>query len=146
VKALLDQNIIFDFATQFAQNRPSIDSIEIFQFTDFDGFTKFVQSKNFDYQSHSEKKLAELREVATREKWPLDAEIQALETKIKAEKKAELAKQKDLILHEIEQEIVGRYYFHRGKVRKNLVNDPEVKEAVKLLNDKVRYNTILSGK
>jgi carboxyl-terminal processing protease len=146
VKALLDQNIIFDFATQFAQNRPSIDSIEIFEFTDFDGFTQFVQSKNFDYQSHSEKKLTELREVATREKWPLDAEILALENKIKAEKKGELVKQKDLILHEIEQEIVGRYYFHRGKVRKNLVNDPEVKEAVKLLNDKARYNSILSGK
>jgi len=31
-------------------------------------------------------------------------------------------------------------------VRKNLVNDPEVKEAIKLLNDSARYNSILSGK
>ncbi len=145
-KALLDQNIIFDYATQFAQKRTSIDSIEIFEFTDFDDFSTYVQSKKFDYQTHSEKKLSELRETATHEHWNLDAEIQALEDKIKAEKKSELVKQRDLILHEIEQEIVGRYYFHRGKVRKNLVNDPEVKEAVKLLNDKVRYNLILSGK
>lgn len=146
VKALLDQNMVFDYATQFAQKRPSIDSIEIFEFTDFDGFSTFVQSKNFDYQTLSEKKLSELREIATRENWPLDQEIQALESKIKAEKKGEMVKQRDRILHEIEQEIVGRYYFQRGKVRKNLVNDPEVKEAVKLLNDTARYNSILSGR
>ncbi len=146
LRALLEQRIIFDYATKFAQNRPSIDSIEIFEFTDFEDFVQFVQSKNFDYQTHSEKKLAELRETAARENWPLEAEIQALEQKIKTEKKGELAKQREGILHEIEQEIVGRYYFQRGKVRKNLVNDPEVKQAVQLLNDSARYNSILSGK
>jgi len=99
VKALLDQNVIFDYATLFAQKRPAIDSIEIFEFTDFDDFSKFVQTKNFDYQTLSEKKLAELRETAVRENWPLEAEIQALENKIKAEKKGELLKQRDRILH-----------------------------------------------
>lgn len=146
LRALLDQNIIFDYATQFAQNRPSIDSVEIFEFTDFEDFTQFVTAKNFDYQSHSEKKLAELRQTAERENWNLDAEINALQEKIKAEKKGELQRQREAILHEIEQEIVGRYYFQRGKVRKNLVNDPEVKEAIALLNDAARYNAILSGK
>ncbi len=143
LKALLDQNVIFDYATQFAQKRPTIDSIEIFEFKDFDDFATFVQSRKFDYQTLSEKKLAELKEIAARENWLLDAEIQSLENKIKAEKKGELIKQRERILHEIEQEIVGRYYFQRGKVRKNLVNDPEVKEAVKLLNDPARYNAIL---
>ncbi len=146
VRALLDKNVIFDYATEFAMKRPKIDSVEIFEFTDFDGFTQFVQGKNFDYQTASEKKILELREIATREKLPLEAELAALESKIKAEKKEELAKHKDRILHEIEQEIVGRYYFQRGKVRKNLVNDPEVKEAIKLLNDSTRYKAILAGK
>ncbi|MDX1912592.1 MAG: S41 family peptidase [Saprospiraceae bacterium] len=146
VKALLEQHVIFDYATQFAQNRPGIDSIEIFEFKDFDDFTRFVQARNFDYETQSEKKLAELRDIAARENWPLDGEIKTLEEKIKAEKRGEIARQRERILHEIEQEIVGRYYFQRGKVRKNLVNDPEVKEAVKLLNDPVRYQSILSGK
>lgn len=145
LRALLDQNIIFDYATQFSQNRASIDSVEIFEFTDFAGFTQFATDKNFDYQSHSEKKLAELRQTAEREKWNLDAEISALEQKIQAEKKGEIQRQREAILHEIEQEIVGRYYFQRGKVRKNLVNDPEVKEAITLLNDSARYDAILSG-
>lgn len=146
VRALLDKNVIFDYATEFAMKHPKIDSVEIFEFTDFDGFAAFVQGRNFDYQTASEKKLAELREIATHENLPLESEIAALENKIKAEKKGEMARYKDRILHEIEQEIVGRYYFQRGKVRKNLVNDPEVKEAIKLLNDRPRYNALLAGK
>ena len=146
VKALLDQNIIFDFVTDFTLKNAKIDSVETFEFTDFDGFAKYVQSKNFDYQTATEKKINELRDVAARESLPLNNEIAGLENKIKAEKKGELSKNRDRILHEIEQDIVGRYYFQRGKVRKNLVNDPEVKEAIKLLNDSERYNGILSGK
>ena len=146
VRALLDQNVIFDYVTEFTQSHPSIDSVEIFEFTDFEGFSKFVESKNFSYKTASEKKLQELREISTREKLPLEAEIVALEQKLQAEKKGEILKYKDRILHEIEQEIVGRYYYQRGKVRKNLVNDPEIKEAIKLLNDTPRYQAILSGK
>jgi carboxyl-terminal processing protease len=146
VKALLDQNLIFDYATQFAQSRPQIDSVEVFEFTDWEGFQQFAQRKNFDYQTISEKKVAELRETAAREGFPLSNEIQALEEKVTMEKKNEMARNKERILHEIEQEIVGRYYFQRGKVRKNLVNDPEIKEAIKLLNDSARYQSILAGK
>lgn len=146
VRALLDQHIIFDYCTQFAAKHEKIDSVEIFEFTDFDGFANYAQSRNFDYQTASEKKIAELRDIAARENFPLAADLQAIESKVKAEKKGELVKNKARILHEIEQEIVGRYYFQRGKVRKNLVNDPEVKQAVALLNDTARYKAILAGK
>lgn len=146
VKALLDQHIIFDYVTQFALRHKSIDSVEVFSFTDWDDFSRFVQSKNFDYETTTEKKLKELTTIAASENLPLATDIQALEAKIKAGKKSELAKNKARILHEIEQEIVGRYYFQRGKVRKNLKNDPEIEEAVKLLNDPERYKVILAGK
>jgi len=146
VKALLDQNIIFDYTTQWSLKHPQIDSIEIFSFTDWDDFSRFVQEKKFEYESASEKTLKQLREVATSENYPLTADLQAMDNKIKAEKKGEMAKNKARILHEIEQEIVGRYYFQRGKVRKSLKNDPEVDEAVKLLNDPAKYQAILEGK
>ena len=57
-----------------------------------------------------------------------------------------MTRNKTRIIREIEQEIVGRYYFQRGKVRKSLKNDPEVEEAVKLLNDPARYDKILNGR
>ena len=93
-----------------------------------------------------QKKLKELQEIAEHEKFLLTGELGALEKKIAEEKTEQMLKYKDRILHEIEQEIVGRYYFQSGKVRKNLVNDPEIKEAIKLLNDRPRYDAILAGK
>lgn len=144
-KALLDQHIIFDYVTQWSLKHPSIDSIEVFSYNDWDDFVTFAKGRNFDYQTASEKKLKELSELAARENLPLSADLQAMETKIKTEKKGEIEKQKARIMHEIEQEIVGRYYFQRGKVRKSLKNDPEVDEAVKLLNDSAKYQALLKG-
>lgn len=145
VHALLDQNIIFDYATEWMLKQPKIDSIETFEFTDWDDFNRFVQSKNFEYESASEKKLKELSTLATSENFPIGADIQAMENKIKAEKKGEMVKSKARILHEIEQELVGRVFFQRGKVRKSLKNDPEVDAAVKLLNEPAKYKSILAG-
>ena len=147
VRALLEQHLIFDYATDWTLKHPTgIDSIETFEFKDWDDFNRFVQSKNFEYESALEKKLKELQTLATTENYPIGTDIQALEKKVLTEKKGEMAKHKARILREIEQEIVGRYFFQRGKVRKNLKNDPEIEEAVKLLNDEARYRAILSGK
>jgi carboxyl-terminal processing protease len=146
VRALLEQDVIFDFATEYTLKHPKIDSIEIFEFTEFDEFVQYVPKHKFQYRTKSEIKLEELKALAEKEHLPLDADLEALESKIQTAKKEELTRYKDRILHEIEQEIVGRYYFQRGKVRKNLVNDPEVKEAVRLLNDRPRYNAILAGR
>ncbi len=143
VRALLDQHLIFDYATQWTLKGTKIDSIETFEFTDWEDFSKFVQSKNFSYESASEQKLKELSVLAASENYPLSADILALENKIKAEKKGELQKNKARILHEVEQEIIGRYFFQRGKVRKNLKNDSEVDAAVKLLNDPAKYKSLL---
>lgn len=145
VRALLDQYVIFDYVTQWVVKNAKPDSIETFEFRDWDGFSQFVAGKNFDYETRSEQKLKELKDLAAKEGYPLTAEIAGVESKIKAEKKAELAKNKARIVREIEQEIIGRYFFQRGKVRKSLKNDPEVEAAVKLLNDPARYKKILKG-
>ncbi|MFN7266069.1 MAG: S41 family peptidase [Bacteroidota bacterium] len=146
VRALLEQDVIFDFATEYTLKHPQIDSVEIFEFTEFDEFVQYVPKHKFQYRTKSEIKLEELKALAEKEHLPLETDLEALERKIQTAKKEELTRYKDRILHEIEQEIVGRYYFQRGKVRKNLVNDPEVKEAVRLLNDRSRYNAILAGR
>ena len=143
VKALLDQYIVFDYATQFALSHPSIDSVEIFAFADWDGFNRFVQGKNFTYQTVAEQKMGELRAAAANENIALGPDFDDLTKKMAAEKKVALEKNQARIVHEIEQEIVGRYYFQRGKVRKSLKNDPEVEAAVTLLNDPTRYKQLL---
>jgi carboxyl-terminal processing protease len=146
VKALLDQHVLFDYVTQWAIKHTSIDSIEVFNFTDWDDFAQYLKNSSFSYQSASERKIIELKGLLAQENYPINVELDALEAKLKLEKQGDLLKNKARIIHEIEQEIVGRYYFQRGKVRKNLKNDPEVEAAVQLLNDTPRYEGILKGK
>ncbi len=146
VKALLDQFLVFDFATKYAAEHASIDSIETFAFTDWSAFQAFVKGRNFTYETESEKKLKELKRVAAQEKWPVMDQIVAMEKAIASEKDQEMERNKAAIIGEIESEIVGRYFFQRGKVRKSLVNDPEIKTAVEVLFDTTRYQKILSGK
>ena len=145
VKALLDQNVVFDYCNTWVAKHPTIDSVETFSFTDWSDFTAFVATKKFDYESNSEKELKALKVQAEKENYltALQSGIADMDAKIKNEKKNELQQRKARIIHEIEQELVNRYYFQRGKVRKSLKNDPQVDEAVKILNDPARYKSIL---
>ncbi|HNL37660.1 MAG TPA: S41 family peptidase, partial [Saprospiraceae bacterium] len=106
VRALLDQNIIFDYVTQWAFKHPSIDSIEVFNFTEWDDFTRYVQKRDFSYESEAEKKLKELQTAADKENLALSGDLQAMDSKIKAAKKDEMTRNKTRIIREIEQEIV----------------------------------------
>ncbi|MFN5366225.1 MAG: S41 family peptidase, partial [Bacteroidota bacterium] len=110
VRALLEQDVIFDFATEYTLKHPQIDSVEIFEFTEFDEFVQYVPKHKFQYRTKSEIKLEELKALAEKEHLPLETDLEALERKIQTAKKEELTRYKDRILHEIEQEIVGRYY------------------------------------
>ena len=86
-----------------------------------------------------------LSEVAGEETVSIDSEAKAIRQKLDAAQEAELAKNKDLIIRLIEKEIAGRYYYQRGKVQIGLRNDPEVNEAISILNDDKRYNEILGN-
>lgn len=147
VKALLDKNLLFNYATEWTLKHPTIDSADVFKFTEFEDFVQYVQNQSFTWESDAEKKLHALEKAAEKDRFSpaLLAELKALEAKIMAEKKGELQKNQGQIVDLLEREIVGRYYFERGKVRKFLQNDPEVDEAVKLLLDQPRYQKILKG-
>jgi len=76
----------------------------------------------------------------------MKAEYDNLKTKITANKKEDLTKYKAEIKDILEEEIASRYYYQRGRLESSLRDDIELKEAVRVLNDKTLYNSILSGK
>ncbi|MEL7222575.1 MAG: S41 family peptidase, partial [Bacteroidota bacterium] len=143
VKALVDENIIFNFVTQWSLDHPTIDSTDTFRFTDFADFEKYLQQQAFEYESEAEKLLASLTEKANEEDLNLTADIQALQQKINTAQNNELNKYKDVVIDLIEKDIAGRYYYQRGKVQIGLRNDPEVNEAISVLNDEKRYKEML---
>ncbi|RME97257.1 MAG: S41 family peptidase [Bacteroidetes bacterium] len=145
VKALLDEFIIFDYVTQWVQQHPTIDSVDVFNFTDFADFESYLDKRKFQYNSEAEKVLADFKAKAEAEGLDVKSEVKRMEASINAAQQAELNRYRNEIIDLIEKEIVGRYYYQRGKVQMGLRNDEEVSEAIKLLNDTARYQAILSG-
>ena len=146
-QALVDQHIIFDYVNNFCQNKEKIDTIGVFKFTDFTGFTEYLKKRNFQYETEVEKYLNKAKEsMDSASDKTLSDEIVKLKQKISAAKSDELQASKMQIIEEIEKEIVSRYYFQKGKVQLTLDNDPEVKEAISILKDSNRYKKILAIK
>lgn len=143
-KALLEKHVIFNFVTEHIRNTDSISSPELYQFTDYPAFMAYVSASDFKFETETEKLLVQLQSAATKQSsFALDTEIAQIKSKVTAEKKKFWDVYRNEISREIEREIITRFYQQSGKVRYNLEKDPEVKEAVTLLNDINRYNKLL---
>jgi carboxyl-terminal processing protease len=147
-QALLDKHMIFHFATKFAQGKDSLTEPEKFRFEDFASFEKFCKENKFTYQTKVEKALTALKENAVNAKQAdiIQSDIKTLEDKISKEKEKAWLSCKAEITKEIEKEIVSRFYLQSGKVRYALFTDPEIQEAITVLNDSKRYLKILNKK
>ena len=143
LEVLTENYIVFDYATQYAIAHEGIGAVDEFQFTDWDAFVAFVESRDFDYDTPAEEKVRELAEQAETDHYLEPADIAALKTKIQAAKRAELNRHREPITDLIEKEIASRYYLQEGRIRIGLRNDPEVVEAVNVLLDGGRYRGLL---
>jgi len=150
VMALFTKFIIFDYANKFAREHDSIPPAKEFTISNeiYNDFVKYVENRSdFDYTTGSEHTLKKLKEVAENEEYydKIKSEIDQLEAKLMHNKNDDLIAQRDEISEIMKIEIVSRYYFQKGKVESSLVTDPEVKQAIQLIEEKNQYSSILSG-
>jgi carboxyl-terminal processing protease len=146
--SLASKNLIFNYATKYRIDHPTIDSARDFKLTDaeYDDFVAYLNGKDYDYTTKTEKTLQELKDDAKDDK-ALDAlkdDIEALKTKVMHNKKDDLIKYKPEIKQFLEEEIASRYYFQKGRLEAGLKDDNDLKEAISVLNDSNRYKTILT--
>jgi len=146
VKALIAQNMIFNFSTEVCLKIDSISSVKNYHFTDFDGFIGYLEAQNFKHLSESEKLLEKFAEKSAEDGLALDGDIQRIKDKIVNSKEVEIENYKEGIIDLIEKEIAGRFHYQKGKIQIKLRNDPEVREAISLLSDTARYNDLLEKK
>jgi carboxyl-terminal processing protease len=59
-------------------------------------------------------------------------------------KKEDLIKYKPEIKQFLEEEIASRYYFQNGRLEASLKEDVELEEAVNILNNKERYDKLIT--
>ncbi len=146
---LLQKHHIFDFATLYASERKEIAESVDYSLSDeeYNEFVRFLEGKDYSYSTESEKLLEKLKEAAEKEKYfeGASSEYKALEAKLSADKKDDLKKFKKEIKLLLENEIVSRYYYQNGRVAQSLSDDPEVLQAIEILQNSTKYNEILAG-
>lgn len=144
---LYAKNFIFDYATKFVHEHASIAPADQFKIDDatYTDFMKFVKDKGFSYTTESEKKINEFKKLAKEEGYleSVGAQIEALEKKLKADKENDLVKNRPDIEELLRLEIVGRYYYQKGRIVASLDKDDDLNTAFEILLDKQRYESIL---
>jgi carboxyl-terminal processing protease len=142
------KNLIFDFATKYRNAHSSIVAARDFRLTDaeYDEFVAFLNGKDYDYTTKTERSLEELKKDAKDDKAldAINADLDALKVKLAHNKKDDLVKFKPEIKQFLEEEIASRYYFQNGRLEASLKDDDELKEAIAVLNDNGRYSKILT--
>ncbi len=146
---LVNDNLIFDYATEYCLKHPTIPSAEAFELTDADyaEFKEMVKKADFKYDQQTEKILKNLKEMAEFEGYLSEAssEFEALEKKLKHNLDHDLDYFAGDIKEMIAVEIVKRYYYQRGSIIQQLKGDEDLEAAVKILSDPVRYKQMLSA-
>lgn len=146
---LVNDNLIFDYATDYCLKHPTVPSPEDFKITDADyaDFKAMVKKADFKYDQQTEKILKNLKEMAEFEGYLTEAseEFKALEKKLTHNLDRDLDHFSKDIRNMIAVEIIKRYYFQRGSIIQQLKDDDDLKEAVKILGDLTKYKEMLSA-
>ena len=142
------KNILFDYATKFQRDHNEIADAKSFKVTDeiYADFTAFVLAQDFEYTTASLQRMKELQAAAQEEEsyTPAQAEFEALLAKLQPSKVDDLKKYKAELIPLIEDEIVGRYFYQKGRIIHSLVEDEFIREAIEILNDIPRYKKVLN--
>ena len=145
---LMNEDIIFDYATQYCWNHQAPASVADFKLTDddYEAFKSLVKSRDFTYDRQSEKMLKSLKEMAEFEGYMDGAkeEFAALEKKLNHNLERDLETFKKQISEYLSQEIITRYFYQRGAAMERLKDDDDLESAVKVLQNKAEYAKILS--
>jgi len=146
VQALLDQHVVFTYVTKYMLENPTVASAEEYSFDKYDEFVAFAKKSDFSFEKESEKQLAQLKEKLESEK--LDDEskeqLEMLEKVIDKDKADDFEEFKSEIIELIEDEVVLRIFYEKGKIRRNLDNDDEINKAIEILKNDSQYKKLLS--
>lgn len=147
---LMQDMSIFDFATQYALEHDSIPTADIYEVSDedYNKFKQYIISTGFNYDMQSSKILSQLKKMIEFEGYSeaTKEEIASLEKKLQHNLEHDL----DYFAKDVKQlladEIIKRYYGQKGEIIYSLREDTDIATSYDILNDREKYNEILSAK
>ena len=144
---LVGSDEFFDYVTSYCHAHPTIPPIGEFRLSDEDyaAFADSIQASGFEAGKPCHEVLNVLRDVVRREGYQeaVQAELDALEVKLRSDVRADLMRFRKEVEPYIMDEIAHRYYYQRGGVQQQLIDDPCIERALQVLSDKDEYKKIL---
>lgn len=145
---LLTKGYIFDYATKYYYNHPTIAPAADFSLSEkeFKDFETWLSGKDYSYKTESEELLGLLKEKADKEKYfdNIKNEFNTLSAKLSHDKKQDLVNNKAEVINLLNNEIVSRYYYQKGRVINKLkLDDNNLKKAIMLLLNSQEYKSLL---
>lgn len=143
---LIDDLVIFDFSSQFAQNNPDIDwqNFEVDN-SIFNLFLDYIERRNYEAKTQTDEVFKKLLSTAKADNFD-DKFLKKLEhfnTEIKSEKTELYQTYKPQISALISDQIIKHYAYNQGVYQHNIEKAEVVKKAVEILSDQKGYDKIL---
>ena len=146
---LYAQDLFFDYATRYRATNEQVGTPDAFRLSDaeYEGFKSYVEESEFEFQTASEKLFNELVQTARREKYYDLAigEFTGLEEKLSHDNLKDLETFREEIRQLLAEEIVTRYYYHKGRIRTQIRDDLQLDRAQEILNTPGLVREVLSG-
>ena len=145
---LILKDVIFDFVNQtIAFYDSSALDPNNFALTDsaYSSFMKLAQTKNLNYETESSYKLKEFKKIAKKEKYIEENKevFMLLDSIFTSNINTDLQKNREEIQFFIENEMIAREHYQKGRMEASFRKDPYVQKANKILNNQSEYNKIL---
>ncbi|NEW83575.1 MAG: peptidase S41, partial [Mariniphaga sp.] len=144
---LVQDYMIFDFATEYAAKHKTIASPDKFAIGNdiYGEFHQYLTEKKFSYESRSELTLKVLIETAKKERYfdGTKNEFAALEKGLTLDLNQDLDKNSEEIRDLLKDEIVSRYYYQKGAIIAALGSDKEIRSVLSLFNNPAEYSRLL---
>ena len=143
--ALLKNDAIFNFATQLYYKNPTVNGVPAVSDTDFIAFKNYLKQEKINLDSDTHKALKTVLENAKKEKieGQIAAEYKQLELALEKSQEAELDKNKEQIKKQLQEELIIRHQYREGLYLFYTKNNPEIEQAINLLNNSAQYASIL---
>lgn len=146
--SLIRNDLIFQFANEYRSEHSQIAGPKTYDVSDetFEDFKSFLQDKEYEYTTNTEKDLENLIDQAKDDKYYelLKGELTHLKTALESTKKADLDNNKQELKELLEYEIVRRYYFEKGKVEVGFDDDLEWAKTKSVFSNTTEYKDLLT--
>lgn len=147
-QVLFEKGFIFDYITEYTHKYPEAVDPRAFTLSDSDylQFVSWMKNKDYSYKSYVEYGIQQILDEAKKEKYyeGLKTQLDEISARLNETKKNELTLYKAEIKRLLEEEIVARHHFDRGRIESAFQHDDEVKKAVEVLHDAGKYKKLLN--